>query len=427
VIPRAALALLAAALAGCQSPAIAPVDPPAVSTFDAALVARGASLAAIGNCGGCHTRRGGAAFAGGFPMHSPFGTIYSTNITPDRETGIGRWSEEAFRRAMREGIRNDGAHLYPAFPYDRFTRTTDADIRAIYAYLMSLPAVRYEPPPNALVFPFNVRAGIAVWKRLHFREGRGPPSPMRVEGALLARGEYLVEGLGHCGSCHSPRTRLFGEDVKRLYDGGDAEGWHAYAINEKIAAPIPWNAQALAFYLRRGYHADHGIARGTMGIVTAELARADEGDVRAMAAYVEALMGASRARGAVRRAASVAGEGEGARIYRSLCLPCHDGRAALPFGGVELDLSLGVHGESPRNLVNVVLHGLPPAEGKTTPMMPGYAGALDDAQVEALVQWLRANLAGKPHWSDVRRLIAESRRMTPERLLFEPGGAGSAP
>jgi mono/diheme cytochrome c family protein len=222
-------------------------------------------------------------------MHSPFGTIYSTNITPDPETGIGRWSEEAFQRAMRKGVRADGAHLYPAFPYDRFTIVTADDNRALYAYLMSLPPVRQAAPKNELSFPFNVRAAIAFWKALYFREGGGDDE--RGARPPPGRGEYLVEGLGHCGSCHSPRNALFAEKRDHAYDGGEAEGWHAYAINARFAGPIPWEPTALASYLRRGYHPQHGVARGAMGLVTSELAEAPEADVQAMAAYTVSLMG----------------------------------------------------------------------------------------------------------------------------------------
>ena len=268
--PAALFVPLALVIAGCNTSA-PPTDQPASARPDPRLIARGAQLSAIGNCHGCHTRQGGAAYAGGVPLTSPYGTIYSTNITPDRETGIGTWSREAFARAMREGVRKDGAHLYPAFPYDRFTRTSDEDIDALYAWFMSIPAVRYEPPANRLLFPFNVRAAIGVWKSRHFK----PAPPVRsVGGAPMQRGEYLVEGLGHCGSCHSPRTPLQAEDKNRLYDGGEAEGWHAYAINGKNAAPIPWDAAALAHYLRHGWHPQHGIARGTMGLVTHELSSA---------------------------------------------------------------------------------------------------------------------------------------------------------
>ena len=203
--PVALLALAAALVstAGCGK-ALAPIDPGARAAPDSALVAKGAALAAVGSCRGCHTPRDGQPFAGGEPMDSPFGTIYSTNITPDPETGIGRWSEEAFRRALRKGVRNDGAHLYPAFPYDRFTRATDDDIHALYAYLMSLVPVRNTPPKNDLAFPFNFRFVNAVWKWLFLREGVQPADV--TKGTVFARGEYLVEGLGHCGSCHTPRN-----------------------------------------------------------------------------------------------------------------------------------------------------------------------------------------------------------------------------
>jgi mono/diheme cytochrome c family protein len=434
-IPAAALALGPALLllGGCN-PALPPVEGPAAGTFDANTVTRGASLAAVGNCRGCHTPRDGQAFAGGEAMRSPFGTIYSSNITPDPETGIGRWSEAAFQRAMRKGIRNDGAHLYPAFPYDRFTRVTEEDNHALYAYLMSLPPVRNTPPRNELKFPFNIRMGIAVWNLLFLHEG--PRTPDAASSATLARGEYLVEGLGHCGSCHSPRNMLFAEKRDRAYDGGDAEGWHAYAINAKNAAPIPWEPSALAFYLRTGYHPQHGISRGPMGLVTAELADASEPDVNAMAAYAASLMGpVNEARRQSSQALAKdplavkanAPRDEGAAIYETACLPCHDGRRALPFGGIPLSLSLGLHGESPRNLINVIVHGLNPAEHGTTPMMPGFAGALSDPQVAALVFWLRANLTDQPPWSDVPKLIGESRAMKPGMLLFPPGGAGADP
>ena len=413
--------------AGCEVSRAVPDAPTGPRAFDPALVKRGGELAAVGNCRACHTRHGGVAYSGGFAMHSPFGTIYSTNITPDRETGIGRYSLEAFRRAMHEGLRHDGEHLYPAFPYDRYTRTTDEDVAAIYAYLMTLAPVRYTPPKNELMFPFNVRAGIAVWKRLHLK----PPATRQVAD----RGEYLVEGLGHCGSCHSPRTKLFGEDLSRVYDGGEAEGWHAYAINEKNAAAIPWDPKSMAAYLRHGYHKDHGISRGTMGVVTHELATATPQDIDAMAAYVVRLMKTpsperlARAKELARDPkVSPGGSGAGATMYETACRGCHSGRGDLPWDGLALALSIGLTGESPRNLVNVILHGIPAAAGgETAAMMPGYAGALDDAQVEALVAWMRANLTNQPPWPDIGKHIAASRRMSQDMLLFPPGGTGSAP
>lgn len=428
-----AAALLASA--ACAPVAHAPEAPAAAPAhYDAATIRRGAQLAAVGNCRGCHTAPGGAPLAGGVPMHSPFGTIYSSNITPDPRTGIGRWTEADFIRAMREGVDREGHHLYPAFPYDRYTHATDEDDRAIYAYLMSQPPVSYRRPRNELAFPFNVRAGLALWKALYLERG---PRPVKNTEPTLARGEYLVEGLGHCGSCHSPRNALYAERRDAAYTGFEAEGWHAYAIEGHNAAPIPWSADALSRYLASGFHPSHGIARGTMGVVTEELAEAAPEDVRAMAAYVASLMGSP---GAARQqwAASVRSEplapraaeerSEGAAIYRTTCAECHDGSEPPPFGGLPLSLSIGVAGESPRNLVNVVLHGLESAgQGATSPVMPGFAGALSDAQVEALVTWMRANLSDRPPWADVRGAIAASRRMPVAETRFPPGGSGADP
>jgi mono/diheme cytochrome c family protein len=400
---------------------------PAAAQFDAALVAKGSRLAAIGNCRGCHTAPDGAPLAGGLPIHAPVGTIYTTNITPDPETGIGQWSREDFMRAMRKGVSRDGHNLYPAFPYDRFTELTDEDIGALYAWAMSQAPVRFVPPRNELAFPFNIRAGIGLWKSAYLHEGPRPATSGNP------RGEYLVESLGHCGSCHSPRNWAYAEERNRAYAGGDADGWHAYSIDASNKAARPWDAASLSFYLRHGFDPAHGVSRGTMGLVTAELADADPADVDAMAAYVADLM-----RGSVRSPWSDAVaraplapkgalvEGEGAAIYRDTCVECHDGSRALPFGGIPLSWSSGIAGESPRNLINVILHGLPAAgDGETTPAMPGYAGALSDAQVQALVEWLRANLSDQPAWHDVPSLIVESRKMTP--AMLPPGGKGTDP
>lgn len=418
-------------MGGCAR-SVGPRPAAAHETFDAGEVERGRGLAAIGDCYGCHTTREGAPFAGGVAMHSAFGTIYSSNISPDAQTGIGGWTEEAFRRALREGVRRDGAHLYPAFPYDRFSLVSDEDAHALYAYLMTRTPVRAQPPANELAFPFNMRWGIALWKAMYLRtpEARAPAGD-----PVLQRGAYLVEGLGHCGSCHSPRNALYAEKRDQAYEGGDLEGWHAYAIDAHTKAPVPWDVASLAFYLRNGWHPDHGIARGTMGQVTAGLRDAPETDARAMSAYVVRLMGTPSAQRATEglqlMRAPLAhvrdAPGRGRDLYRSACLQCHDGSRPTPFGGLPLTLSLGLHGESPRNLINVVLHGVGPGQGETSPVMPGYAGALDEDQVVDLVTWLRANLTDEPAWPDFRELVREARAMDRSMLDFPPGGAGTDP
>ena len=248
---------------------------------------RGAALAMIGNCNTCHTKPDGASYAGGVPMQTPFGTIYSTNITPDPQSGIGRWSEEAFLRAMREGVRRDGAHLYPAFPYDHFTRVASDDLRAIYAFLMTREPVRAETPANALMFPLSVRALVAGWKMLFFKPGELRSNPVLSE--TLNRGASLVEGLAHCGSCHTPRNALGAERTDRYLGGGEAEGWHAPAAAS--TAPAPWTEEQLFTYLRKGFVEPHGVAAGPMREVANNLAHAPEQDVKAMAAYIGALIG----------------------------------------------------------------------------------------------------------------------------------------
>ena len=207
-------------------------------------------LAALGDCAVCHTDAGGLANAGGRALETPFGTIYTTNITPDAETGIGAWSYPAFERAMREGIHRDGRHLYPAFPYKHFTKTSDADLQALYAYLMSQPPVRAETAADALAFPFNVRPLMAGWNALFHRAGRVPAR--RDADRSWNRGAYLVEGLGHCGACHTPRNALGAERQRAYLAGGMAEGWDAPALTSLSHAPMPWSEDELFAYLRSG-------------------------------------------------------------------------------------------------------------------------------------------------------------------------------
>jgi nicotinate dehydrogenase subunit B len=223
--------------------AIAPIAPPEASVYAAATIARGAQLAALGNCAVCHTSTGGAVNAGGRALETPFGIIHSTNITPDLETGIGAWSYPAFERAMRDGIHRDGRHLYPAFPYPHFTKASDADLQALYAYLMAQVPVRADIPSNRLGFPFNLRPLLAGWNALFHQAGAFAPEPAQSE--LWNRGAYLVEGLGHCSACHSP-LNAFGTERQGAYlSGGHAEGWEAPPLTSLSHAPIPWDEDEL--------------------------------------------------------------------------------------------------------------------------------------------------------------------------------------
>jgi mono/diheme cytochrome c family protein len=192
-----------------SQPEIAAVDPPAASIFDPLLVAKGGQLAALGNCVTCHTDASGKPFAGGRALPTPFGTVYSTNITPHPDSGIGHWSEAAFRRALRDGVGRTGEHLYPAFPYDHFTRMNDEDVSALYAYLMTRPAVAANAPPNRLPFPLNFRLSAAIWKVMFL--DKTPAVADRPKADPSNRGAYLVDAVAHCGACHTPRNFLGAE------------------------------------------------------------------------------------------------------------------------------------------------------------------------------------------------------------------------
>jgi mono/diheme cytochrome c family protein len=437
-------------------PAIVPVEPPAASSFDAAQVQRGAQLAAIGNCAVCHSAPGGQPFAGGRAIPTPFGTIFSTNITPDPETGIGRWSEAAFLRAMREGVRRDGRFLYPAFPYDHFTLVNDEDNRALYAFLMTRTPVRAEAPANELPFPLNVRLLMFAWNLLFLHQG-----PYRADGAQSAafnRGAYLAKGLGHCGACHTPRNFLGAEKSDRQLAGGEAEGWTAYALNRSSPAPVPWTQGALERYLRDGFDPLHGVARGPMEEVRRDLRQARPSDLRSLAAYIAA-QGKHRRALAPQAAAAVqlqqgrdrAGAAnsadsqvdaigasspsrtstdrtndEGALIYTAACAACHDGPRAMPYGGIDLALSSGISGPTAQNLVNVILNGLPAAEAAHSSIMPGFAASLSDSQVAALARYLRTRFSDQPPWTDIEGSVRAARNAG-QTVSPAPSSEGASP
>jgi mono/diheme cytochrome c family protein len=402
-------------------PSIAPIDPPPANSFEAGLVEQGAELAAVGGCTTCHTVPGGRAFAGGLGLPTPFGTIYSTNITPDAETGIGHWSQEAFRRAIREGVDRAGRHLYPAFPYDHFTLMTDKDVSALYAYFMTREPVRATPPPNDVAFPLNVRPLIAGWKLLYFRPGPYQLDP--AQSRAWNRGAYLVEGLAHCGACHTPRNALGAEKQEDRFGGGLAEGFTAYALDRTSPAPIPWDVAALRFYLRNGWHQAHGVAFGPMAPVIDNLDALSTSDLDAICTYMAPFIEKSRTSGSrasqgirepvepgapASEPAADAAAG-GAKIYQAACASCHQGRRPLPFGGINLALSTGPSASTARNVINVVLWGLPPAEGERNPMMPGFAGALNDEQLAALLSYLRSRFSDRPLWNDIKTEIRDAR------------------
>jgi mono/diheme cytochrome c family protein len=420
----------AAAFAIAWRPAISAIDPPVPQSFDPALVKRGRELAAIGNCSDCHTVRGGKDFAGGLPVPTPFGTVYSSNITLDADTGIGRWSEAAFRRAMRSGVNRDGQHLYPTFPYDHFTNVTDEDDQALYAYSMTREPVRAAARDNQLRFPLDQRFVIAGWKLLFLH--RGTYRPDSSQSAEWNRGAYLVEGLAHCGSCHTPRNALGAERPDARFAGGDADNWDAYAINSQSPAPVPWDAQALFIYLRQGWQSDHGTARGPMAEVVSNLSQVKESDVHAIATYMAGVFGVPSPE-RKRQGDEVLAQAKspstpvalvnvsGAAIYAAACASCHDSNRPLPYGGVNLALSTPISGPDPRNAANIVLSGVRAVEGERSPIMPGFADSMTDEQVVALLNYLRARFSNQPAWTGVEKTVADARRTQTVFLQTSPG------
>jgi len=393
------VALAALPAFALAAPAIAPIDPPARNSFGAEKVARGAGLSAIGNCGNCHTAEGGKPFAGGHALQTSFGTIYGTNITPDPDTGVGRWSLEAFARALREGVDRRGEHLYPVFPYDHFTKLSDDDVAALYAFVMTRDPVRQRNFANQISFPYNAREFIAIWKNLYFRPGRFVPDPQ--QSAQWNRGAYLAEGLGHCSACHSPRNPLGAEVRDRQYAGGSAGSWHAPALDRSSPSPVPWTVDELAVYMRTGLVERHAIAAGPMGPVVRNLRSVNGDDVRAIAVYIASWMQGADA-GAPRAATLTTANAQGAAIYASACGECHDnGRTTSSGGALELQMAIALSLPTPANLVHITLEGIPPRDGEASRIMPGFAGSLTDAQVVLLLTYLRSDVAHKPAWPDL--------------------------
>jgi nicotinate dehydrogenase subunit B len=399
--------------------AIAPIARPDASVFSAATIAHGRQLAALGDCAVCHTVANGAANAGGRPIDTPFGTIYSTNITPDIETGIGAWSYPAFERAMREGIHRDGRHLYPAFPYSHFAKATDADLQALYAYLMAQAPVRADAPKNALAFPFNLRPLMAGWNALFHQLGVFEADPQKSE--TWNRGAYLVEGLGHCGACHSPRNALGAERANAYLAGGFAEGWEAPPLTSLSHAPIPWSEDELFAYLRTGESRFHGIAAGPMAPVVKDLAALPDQDIRAMAIYLasfnEAPLSQSAQHDLAARLESLTSTrtvpaSTGARLYEGACAVCHAVGGAPLFGSrPSLALNSNLHSAMPDNLIQVILHGITAPASSDLGYMPGFKDSMTDGQIAELVGYLRRQFApDKPAWSGVPAAIARTRQ-----------------
>nr|WP_123410502.1 molybdopterin cofactor-binding domain-containing protein [Pseudomonas frederiksbergensis] len=390
---------------------IAPIAPPSAGTWSAATLERGRLLAAVGDCAVCHTAPGGATNAGGLAMQTPFGTLYSSNITPDVKTGIGSWSYPAFERAMRDGIGRDGRNLYPAFPYTAFRNINDADMQALYAYLMSQAPVSQAAKANDMRFPFNLRPLMAGWNALFLRKGEISVQPQRSE--QWNRGNYLVNGLGHCAACHSPRNLMGAEKGGASFlAGGMIDGWEAPALNGLSRSPTPWTEDQLFGYLSTGYSAEHGVATGPMGPVVTELAKLPKEDIRAMAVYLASLNGAQAEAQVVEKATRPApglSLSNGQRVFEGSCKACHaDGLGPKLFGvSPSLATNTNVHSDLPDNLIKVILQGIDTPATKDLGYMPAFKDSLSNTQVAELAAYLRNRFAGNaPGWEGLESKVA---------------------
>ena len=388
-------------------------DLPLAEPAHGASVLAGARLAAVGNCAVCHTASGGAPFAGGRAFDTPFGTLYSTNITPDPESGIGRWSLGDFSRAMKSGISRDGHRLYPAFPYPHFQGMSDVDLESLYRFTMAREPVRAVPPKNHLVFPLQFRPLMAAWNALFLHR---PAEPQRTpDRADEKRGKYLVDTLGHCAACHTPLNALGAEKAGHAFQGAVVEGWEAPALTALLQRPKPWTADQLSAYLRTGFTSEHGMAAGPMRDVTRALAFADPADVQAMAAYLTTLQTVAAPAQTVAAAANQADSAQmqrGRTLFAAACASCHDDGAPMSAYGGRPSLSLGtaVNAQSPRNAVRFVLHGIADKDSAGVPYMPAYSAMLTNAQIADVTAFLRARFSTGAPWRIDENYVAKLRK-----------------
>ena len=367
---------------------------------------RGAYLARVGNCMTCHTDRGGAAYAGGRAIETPFGTVYSSNLTPDVQTGIGGWSSDQFWRALHNGRSRDGRLLYPAFPYSNYTMVRRDDSDAIFAFLRSQAAVRQPNKLHGLRWPFNTQAALAVWRALYFTPGPYAPDPAR--SAQWNRGAYLVNGLGHCSACHTRRNALGASADMLDLSGGliPMQNWYAPALNSSAEAGVSeWPVEHVVRMLQTGIAPRGGVLGPMAEVVLSSTQYWSEPDLRAMAVFLQALPQTARPPPKDAGAAMPSVAERGASIYEHQCSQCHGDQGQGVSGAYPaLAGNRAVLMHEPANLVQIVLNGgfAPATAGNPRPFgMPPYVLILSDADVAAVLTHLRTS------WGNRAPLVSE--------------------
>jgi mono/diheme cytochrome c family protein len=369
--------LLAAPAAWAQSPPYPQIE-------------RGRYLAEVGDCTACHTVPGGPAFSGGLALDTPFGTIYSSNITPDPKTGIGLWTADDLWRALHEGHDRNGAHLYPAMPYPWMTRTTREDSDAIFAYLRTEPAVERSKPSNDLFPPLNWRVSVAAWNSLFFTPEAFAPNPQKSES--WNRGAYIVTGLGHCGACHTESNMFGAAEGSHPLQGNSLSGWYAPDLADSRTTGLGrWTEDEIVTYLQTGRNG-RAIAAGPMAdVVMHSTQHMTLADLQAIATYLHSMPQSGAAPAAPTVEAKV--RTAGVAIYRDNCAACHGAGGAGAAGLIPSLIGDGVVvGADPVSVLHVILHGATANHTQfapTDPGMPAFDWKLSDAQVAAVATYIR--------------------------------------
>ena len=384
------------------------------------VIERGRYLAVIGDCVACHTKHGGTPFTGGLPMLTPFGTLYSPNITPDDNAGVGKWTADEFYQMLHTGRSRDGLLLYPAMPFPAYTKVTREDSDAIFAYLSSLTPVPQPNRENELRFPYNNRSLLIGWRLLYFTEGTFAPN--HAKSAQWNRGAYLVQGLGHCSTCHTAINALGGSSDEQAFAGGliPMQNWYAPSLTANQEAGLgDWPIEDIAALLKTGTSM-RGAVYGPMAAVTHNsLQFLSDADVQAMAVYLKTLperhenLDRDQVRGATSVTASVLANGHS--IYQRNCVSCHglDGRGKPP-AYPPLAANQSIQMESAVNAIRMVLNGGYPPQTAGNPRpygMPPFAQTLSDAEVAAVVTYIRVSWGN--HGSPVSPRDANALRSAP--------------
>jgi mono/diheme cytochrome c family protein len=386
---------------------------------NADVVRRGEYLARAADCMVCHTTRDGTKYAGGLAFPMPFGTLYSTNITPDKETGIGNYTDQDFLNAVQRGVRPDGAHLYPAMPVTSYTYMTDADALAIKAYLFSLPAVRSQNQPNTLGFPYNQRWLMGVWSALFIENERFRPNP--AQSPEWNRGAYLAEALAHCGECHTPRNSAFALDNRSKFSGS-VYGWYAFNITSDKGSGIgAWSDDELRNYLSAGHASGRGTAAGPMGeAVDKSFSEMAPADIGALVTYVRSIPAITSADLPARLAPPApdspkqgkTAEAVGKRVFEGACVPCHDWTGVSqisPFATIAG--TRDVNDRTATNVVQIVISGTKRRTPDGVVSMPAFGDAYSDTEIAAVANYVTARFGAEPS-KVTEKDVAELRRQS---------------